>query len=386
MTGRIYILCGGPGCGKSELLVRIIKDESFNAEIPPKYSNRERRDEHDDVYQVDENEFNKDEFTFVYAMNDFIYGFKAEDILKILRKGKNAFLIISDLRVIEEIKKFFGGYISVIYIFRNMSEQELVEILDEREKKKTGNISNSNHQNIRKNRLYFIQRQYVENLALFDHVILNRKDKELELVQQAKNILDGHRKEINPRPKGPVIFLIAAASGAGKKTLMDAMFTLGKKNINAVTKATDRQSQPGDGPEIVPGQVIAEDVYDINYRFNDNLYGFKSSDIWDNIKDGKPQILITNIDEFQQFKDKFGVSVVYVYLHATRTKEQIYDWQVEKLNGDRNKAEEKVKKMEVIHQSYVDNIFKFQHVLLNTIEKEDLWEQMFRLMKHYKAT
>ena len=390
MSNRIYILSGGSGSGKTELLNTMLKKNPNFAVTPPKYSDREKRNASDDIRTIATDDFNKEEYTFVYSMNNNIYGFKSSDIIDCLKAGKNAFIIISDLRIIEEFKKHFGSFVSVIYIFRNMTEEELNEILEARKQENEiynnqVDITKDTEDKIRKNRLYLIQRQYVENIALFDHIILNRTGKKEEMYEQLNNIVGAYPKnQIIPRSKGPVIFLIAAASGAGKRTLMHAMYTLGKRNIKVIEKSTNRAPQDDDGPEIIPATEIETDErFDIKYQFNSNWYGIKSSEIWDNLSSGYPQIIITNMDEFHQFTKIFGQAAIGVYLHATRTQDEILELQTSKLKSE-EKAKKKVQKMEEIHQGYIENIAKFKHVLLNTIEKEDLWEQMFRLIKHYQ--
>lgn len=388
MPARIYVLSGGPGSGKTELLNMIRSDETLLPIIPPKYSDRLQRDPFDDIITVSSSDdFNEEQYTFVYSMNNKIYGFKAEDIINCLKQGRNVFFIMSDIRVIDEIKKYFGAYVSVVYVFRNMTDEEFDSILDERDAKgreEKQAIADDTERKIRKNRLYLIQRQYVENISLFDHVILNRKDKSSEMLVQVQNIVSANNNNtMTIRPKGPVIFMIAAASGAGKRTLMQAMFSLGKKSIKVIIKATDRDAQDDDGPEIEPSKEIYPEEYDINYEFNNNKYGIKSADIWHNLATGHPQILITNMDQFERLKNIFGSAAVGVYLHATRTREEILELQSKKMNS-LQKALSKVQKMEAIHQGYINNIHGFSHVLLNTIEKEDLWEQMFRLIKFYQ--
>jgi len=386
MANKIYILSGGPGAGKTELLNAIIKKDSNTSITPPKYSDRKKRSSGDDIITIATDDFNKEEYTFVYSMNNNIYGFKSIDIIECLKKRKNVFIIISDFRTIEEFKKYFGSLVSSIYIFRNMNEEELNEILEKRHKVNANNqadIEDDTENKIRKNRLYFIQRQYVENIALFDHIILNRTNKQDEMYEQLKNIVYAYSEgQITQRPKGPVIFLIAAASGAGKRTLMHAMYSLGKRNIKVIKKFTNRIHQDDDGPEIIPNTTIDE-KFDISYEFNNNKYGIKSSEIWDNLANGTPQIVITNMDEFHQFSKIFGQTAIGVYLHATRTQKEILELQKRKLKSE-EKANMKVQKMEEIHKGYINNIAEFKHVLLNTIAKEDLWEQMFQLIKYYQ--
>ena len=388
MANKIFILSGGTGAGKTILLNTMLKRNPDTSITPPKYSDRKIRNPDDDILTIVTDDFNKEEYTFVYSMNNNIYGFKATDIINCLKKQKNVFIIISDLRIIEEFKKHFGSFVTVIYIFRNMDEIELNNILEKRNNENESNdkqidIENDTENKIRKNRLYLIQRQYVENIALFDHVILNRINKYEEMYEQLWNIVDAYSKgKIISRPRGPVIFLIAAASGAGKRTLMQAMYKLGKRTIKVIQKSTNRVKQDDDGLEIIPG-INIDDAYDIRYVFNSNQYGIRSDEIWDNLANGYPQIVITNMDEFHQFTNFFGQTAIGVYLHATRTQEEIFDLQKRKLESE-EKAEKKVQKMEEIHKGYINNIAKFKHVLLNTIAKEDLWEQMFRLIKYYQ--
>lgn len=385
MANRIYILSGGSGAGKTVLLNAMLSNNPKSAVTPPKYSDRKKRNPNDDINTITLDDFNNGAYTFVYSMNNNIYGFKATEIIECLEKGKNVFVIVSDLRIIEEFKKYFGSLVLVIYIFRNMSEEELNEILEARESDNNRDILKDTESKIRKNRLYLIQRQYVENIALFDHVILNRTNKQEEMYKQLQNVVAAYsdpEKPIIPHSKGPVIFLIAAASGAGKRTLMHAMYTLGQRSIKVISKSTDRDAQDDDGREIIPNSTIDEE-FDIHYEFNSNKYGIKSREIWSNLANGYPQIVITNMDEFKQFTEIFGNLAIGVYLHATRTENEIFELQKRKLNNE-EKAKKKVEKMEEIHKGYIKDIAKFKHVLLNTIEKEDLWEQMFRLIKYYR--
>jgi len=380
MNARIYILAGGSCSGKTTLLNLIEETDLLNAVILQKYSDRKERDGNDDVTHVDD--IKNGDYSFVYYMQDNFYGFKLNEIIEPLKNGKNVFLIISDIRVIEEIRNYFGEFVSVLYLFRNMSDDEFETYMKMREKGSKEKEDNSKQ--IRKNRLYLIQRQYIENISLFDYVILNRKKESEKMLLQVKNITDGYINYGTKPHKGPVIFLIAAASGAGKKTLMEAMYSLGSKSINVIKKETDRDQQPGDGPEIIAGVKNVKGKYIINYSFGNNNYAIDDKIIWDNLKTGLPQIIITNMQQFHKFREIFGNSTVNIYLHATRTSKELYEHQLQKLNGDRNKAELKIKKVEQIHQDYIKNISLFHHVLLNTIKKEDLWDQMFKLIQYYK--
>jgi len=379
MSAHIYVIAGGPGSGKTTLLNYLKKDGQLNSFIPPKYSTRKKRDPKDDIVTIDD--IDKEHYDFIYSMNENFYAFKIDDIVGALKEGRNVFLILSDIRVLQLIKAYFGEFLSIIYLYRNMSSTDLDLILDERQKNKLP-ISSA-EKRIRGFRLYQIQRQYVENISLFEHVILNSRDRPDEMVSQLKNIVvNNNNDEYIVGQKGPVIFLIAAGPGAGKRTLNNAMYTLGKNSIIVIPKETNRGDRPNDGKEIVTNISNAKSKYSIGYTFNDKDYGIDEKLIWNNLKYGLPQIVITNMQQFPKFKKIFGTTIVNVYLHATRTREELLQRQKEKEGSD-EEAHKALVKVDETHQNYVDNIHNFHHVLLNTIEKEDLWEQMFRLIKHY---
>lgn len=391
MSARLYIISGSSGSGKTELLSLIQNQATFKAVVAPKYSNRdERKGEFDDIRHVDR--INDEEYTFVYPMNNYTYGIKAEEIADLLGQGYNVFIVLSDLRIVEELKQFFGSIAVSLYIYRNLSPDQLKKVLEERESargiKQDDTVPFARQRQTRLNRLYLMQRQYVDNITLFDHVILNTR-KSQDLLQQVTKLIGGYEKGlVHKGMKGPVIFLIAAAPGAGKRTLMSAMYDLGQRLITVVEKATTRPKHDDDGDEIFHVDEINPDKFDINYVFHDQYteYGIETARMWQNLSEGRSQILITNMQQFHKFHENFGPLIVCVYLHATLTRKQLkqlFELQV-KRHGDKEKAKRKVKELDNIHQDYIDNIAEFQHVLLNTLEKEDFWEQMLRLIRFYR--
>lgn len=390
MSARLYMISGHSGSGKTSLLSLLQNQDVFKAVVAPKYSTRpERKDEFDDIKHVDT--INHEEYTFVYPMNNYTYGIKAEEIAEILGQGNNVFIILSDLRIVDEVKQFFGSIAVSLYIYRNLSAHQLKKVLEKREithgVNQDDDVPFERQKQTRLNRLYLMQRQYVDNITLFDHVILNTR-KLQDLLQQVTKLVGGYEKGlVHKGMKGPVIFLIAAASGAGKRTLMSAMFDL-QKSMTVVRKATTRQKHDDDGDEIYHVDEIDPDKFDIKYTFHDQdtEYGIETAIMWHNLSEGRTQILVTNMQQFCKFHEKFNPLLVCVYLHATLTRKQLkqlFELQM-KRHGNKEKAKQKINELDNIHQDYIDNIAEFQHVLLNTLEKEDFWEQMLRLMRFYR--
>lgn len=384
------MISGHSGSGKTTLLSLLQNQDVFKAVVAPKYSTRpERKDEFDDIKHVDT--INHEEYTFVYPMNNYTYGIKAEEIAEILGQGYNVFIILSDLRIVDEVKQFFGSIAVSLYIYRNLSAHQLKNILEKREITRGINQDDTvpfeRQKQTRLNRLYLMQRQYVDNITLFDHVILNTRRIQ-DLLQQVTKLVGGYEKGlVHKGMKGPVIFLIAAAPGAGKRTLMSAMFDL-QKSMTVVRKATTRQKHDDDGDEIYHVDEIDPDKFDINYMFHDQdtEYGIETAIMWQNLSEGRTQMLVTNMQQFYKFHEKFNPLLVCVYLHATSTRKQLkqlFELQV-KRHGNKEKAKRKINELDNIHQNYIDHIVEFQHVLLNTLEKEDFWEQMLRLMRFYR--
>lgn len=388
MPTRLYIISGASGSGKTTLLDLIQNKATFRAVVAPKYSTRpERKVKFDDIIHVEQ--INDAEYTFVYTMNNYIYGIRPEEIMDLLGQGYNVFIILSDLRIVEDVKHFFGSLALRLYIYRNLSAGQLKKVLEERERERGIEQGNTNlfprQVRTRLNRLYLMQRQYVDNITLFDHVILNTR-KPQDMLEQVTNLVNGYEKGIVRKDmKGPVIFLIAAAAGAGKRTLMAAMYNLGRRRITVVEKATTRDVKyppdGEDGPEIYHVDKIDRNKFDIHYVFQNTEYGIETKKMWQNLSLGRPQILITNMQQFHRFRERFGPLVVCVYLHSTRTKKQLFEMQRKKHGIE--KAKIKVASLKHIHEDYIAHIAEFQHVLLNTLEKEDFWDQMFRLIKLY---
>ena len=119
----------------------IANQPTFKAAIAPKYSTRPQRvNEFDDTNHV--SEINDEEYTFVYPLQTSVYAIKAEEITARLAQGYNVFVALSDLRLVEEVKRYFGSLAVKFYIYRNLSSRQLRQILDERESGEIGESEN----------------------------------------------------------------------------------------------------------------------------------------------------------------------------------------------------------------------------------------------------
>lgn len=111
--GYLFIISGPSGSGKTSLIKEICQVSEENI-IAPKYSTRKRRQGFDDIISVDNIEVGP--YDIVYALNGRRYGIKAEDINKIINSGKNAFIVLSDFRIIKRVKLLFPERAKAIFI------------------------------------------------------------------------------------------------------------------------------------------------------------------------------------------------------------------------------------------------------------------------------
>jgi guanylate kinase len=163
------------------------------------------------------------------------------------------------------------------------------------------------------------------------------------------------------------------------------MQDLGGRAISIVPKATERPVDPDeDGDEIYHVDYLDPAKFNLRYEFQGTNYGLQTSLIWKNLERGLSQVLISNMGQFGRLRDEFGDLVVCVYLHATRTIEERLTHQVQKHGEEQGR--ERVRRLDDVHNDYIAQIADFQHVLLNTLEEEDLAEQMLALVEFYQSS
>jgi guanylate kinase len=241
------------------------------------------------------------------------------------------------------------------------------------------------------------------------------EDRPDEMVEQARNLLE-HLDEFERfKTKAfPPIFVVAAASGAGKGILMETLDFIGSDRVQVLSKLGKRPfkkedkrdgmialfRKPDDPPPEWPswwrddmretaskGEFPSE--YDFSWEFHKQAaghgteYAVCSSEIERNLAAGKPQIVVSNIDQFRQFRARWPNHAVFVYLHRLVSDQDYRAYQMEKWKDDSAQADTRIAEKARVHQQYIDRIAEFDHVLLNTGYEEDLYDQMFRLLEFY---
>jgi guanylate kinase len=386
------------------MLINMLRERpGLRPAVVPKYATRRWRGLEDDTQF--EREISDSTFDFVYPYHLNRYGIKASDISEILSTGRNAFVVVSPPRVVRSIKRYFGPLAVSIYLHSNRAEVQLEEIVARRHAAIGGGSQETKLEEEVKKRtinLRVMRRQYVDNIDLYDHVLLNTASP-ADLLSQLSGVVYFYSK--NPtltrrRVNGEVaIFLLCAPPSSGKGTLSEALRLMGTSYISNVTKVTDRAPRDNDGSEIHalgswcgPDKrserrgIIHEKQYDITYLFNDTRYGLNTEDIWTGISRGRAQLVITNMQVIPRLRRVFGSLIVPVYLYSTRTPREIRNYLIETKRLTGVQADRRLKKANLVFRDYIQHIDWFHHVLLNTGDVDDLIDQMFNLLSRYHSS
>lgn len=408
----------------------------------------------------------------LYEINNYKYGVNSAEIIKCLddldsdsSKSKfGLFLILSDVRAIKLLKQKVeaGGHlVKVMYLLSRMdssadfirtwqkrveeemgalkstslayrrlekSNQTVAGILSEFSSKSYGgqpnvNIvkisdlcnrltsalpqSETNKKRSEKIRLMFTQ--YVHNIGLFDHVILNTTTKD-DMFKQAKNIIEFYNDTNKQRLakhkllKGPVIFVLCASPKSGKGTLMENLNIMGASQIQITPKYANRAPAANDKRDgmIALGKSGFEEkfegegeVWKWSFHTADNnsggtKYAVKKDDIVKHLNKGISQIVVSNFEQLECITDEndtplshilndLKARMIFIYLHRVRTDDETVQQIPDAV---------KQKEVQEIHARYIKNIANVDHVIINPnylTYSEDLHDQMMSLIELYQG-
>ncbi len=438
MSGKLFVITGASGCGKTTLLNSLLS-KKLNLIKAPKYASREVREEKNGIVDdiIHDSNITIDNYDLVYKLNEKTYGIKIDEIKQSLDKNRNLIIILSDFRVITRLKNVLKENVVTWYISSainaqgiekiqvdryknefNLTPTESSKLYDQYTKLKSASelkswrrlfecmgelledwkkyIPEKDSTEVRKNKIRDFHKSYIDKIHLFDHVILNHNmNNPEEMTRQAINIINFYENNISkPIKENPVIYIVSAASGSGKGVLMESIReVIGEQQIHITTKEAKREPKENDrrdGMKAIGVNGKFSKDFDIKWFFHKDKnhkgteYAVSEKEIRFYLQNEKSQIFISNIGQIENFKKLFDKNVVFLYLHATRSDEDNKKFQYEKWKDDPLEAERRIKEVEKVHQDYIKHISQFDHVLLNTAFKEDLYEQMFTLIDYYK--
>jgi hypothetical protein len=80
--------------------------------------------------------------------------------------------------------------------------------------------------------------------------------------------------------------------------------------------------------------------------------------------------------------ERFGRVCTIIYRHANFNSNEMRKRMTDQSLGD-DEIEKRLQAVDELQQLYVQRTTLFQHVLLNTGEPEDLFDQAFNILDHY---
>ncbi len=187
---------------------------------------------------------------------------------------------------------------------------------------------------------------------------------------------------INCRRNKSKILVITGSEKSGKDQIISAMQDLAKNKTIIIKKHTSRNAMLDDGEEMICANVIDFDksteekiVYKPNPNYNleecnlkymrrGNVYGLKTLEIWEGLQKGMFQVIaLSNAEAINKLIKMFGDLVVLIYVHSGIPC------------SDYDSA----------FSLYINNTVKYNHVIIFEDKKEDLYDQVFRILHHYEV-
>ena len=192
---HVITITGSSGSGKSTAARYFQEladeDKRFKPELVPKYTTRpERDDDRDEVICKEELPVECD---LVYEHCAERYGIELSRLFDLVTKGKSPIIILNDIRAVEDVRDALGKLVRSVFIFREeKSLEQYHELAEER-----GIIDIDPEEPERRfSKAQSLYRSYIENIHLFDHVIINSDSFE-KLRLQVEKIVIGLRQDPN---------------------------------------------------------------------------------------------------------------------------------------------------------------------------------------------
>lgn len=264
----IITLTGASTSGKSFVIDKIIeiakefqrKDVLFKPIPFQKYTTREYRaneiakrqqNQFIDVVSVDEI---PDDCDIIYRTYSREYGLRSKDLRLKMELGETPLVVINDVRAVEELKYVFKGKVLSLFIFRHIPNFEDIK----KEALKRGNVTEKELMD-RYIKATYLYRIYIENIAVFDRVILNVKDENEDIYKctklQISNILHGVFNNMvsleKNYTKSAKLFIISGNSASGKDDVNRAVQKMGKLQAEVIPKYTSRRQENDDDNEMI---------------------------------------------------------------------------------------------------------------------------------------
>lgn len=379
---KLYILFGAPGSGKSESCALLNIITAGHLHIIKKESTRPQRvTDGPEISHVAEISSSCD---IRYSQYNYDYGFSSNSIWHHLKEGYSVAVIVNDIRTIKILNRKFGNLAHNIYIHSNINPTKIRKIARARHK----NISSTAlKQDImrRIEKIKTAHRKYIENAYLFQSAVINEYEREsnksiTELKVQLEHIYNAPVYCSSRFGSAARVIVIAGGSFTGKDRLVNAMIQIEPNKVMAYKKGTTRPKKPGDNDELIHLDSLGG-RYDFTYEKNGYQYGVSVNEIWDNLSAEKiVLIVLSDLLVIEKLKIAFPGICTAIYLHANLDPDEL---KAEKERLSEDEFTKRKRSASELRTAYIENLSTFDHVLLNTSEPEDLYDQAFNILDYY---
>jgi guanylate kinase len=164
---RVVTLTGPSGCGKSTVVAELLAcaNSVFVPKLASKYTTRPARAE-DGPEIISVSEIPQD-CDLAYEHAGIRYGQRSVDVVEMMTEGVSPLVILSDVRSVSDLRRKLGPNVLSLYIHRaNPSREVLLELAGQR------NGAAEEYER-RYEKARSAHRIYMDNISLFDHVVLN---------------------------------------------------------------------------------------------------------------------------------------------------------------------------------------------------------------------
>jgi len=195
---NIITLTGASHCGKSFVRNVFLElcDNTFKPVLFKKFTTRVARANDDDVICVDKI---PEDCDIVYEQYGVRYGFSFDKLFTHLKKGETPIIVVNDIRAVEDLRTAVGSQVISLFIYRRPPQleafvnEELIRVNGEDNKAKESVKEVARKRN---DKAVAIQRIYIENIHLFDNVILNVTGAQKQTKLQVEHIVKKLTKSV----------------------------------------------------------------------------------------------------------------------------------------------------------------------------------------------
>lgn len=166
---HVITLTGPSGAGKSSAVAYLLKyaNPKFKLTLVQKYTTRLPRNDDSGEALLCVRKIPK-QCDLVYEQYGVRYGLELEKLFDHLAAGLSPLVILNDVRAVQDVRAALGELVKSVFIFREgPSLKRYAQLAKDR------NVESDEYLVRRFNKAQAIYRIYIENIQLFDHVILN---------------------------------------------------------------------------------------------------------------------------------------------------------------------------------------------------------------------